>query len=215
MNKNIGRAVIIAVSLLTLGMFALGPLGLLNPFQAASSAAPTAAPATPDGLPRSAPTRLTIASIGVSSTLQTLGLDRDGTTMQLPPNPKQAGWYKLGATPGQDGPTIITGYIASAAGPGVFHRLAGLRKNDTIQLKRTDGRTVTYRVTRIVSYPKDTFPTNKVFTSSPVPTLRLITTGGSLHPKQKPGNVVVYADQISVQPGPRTSSTPGATRTSP
>jgi hypothetical protein len=207
-----------------LAVIALSLLGLSRLFTSANgkgAAAPSSgAPTSPTGpgssapLARSVPTRLTIASIGVDSPLQALGMSKNSQQiMQLPPNPRQAGWYQPGPTPGQAGPMIIVGYIASPHGPGVFRRLAGLHKHDTISVTRSDGKIVSYRVDQISSYTKSEFPTDTVYTTSPDPVLRLITCGGTLHPKQQPGNVVVYAHQLSVTtPAPlRPVSTAGST----
>lgn len=201
------------VLLAVVGLTLLGLTGLLPsvrgdaaPNTAAASTTPSAdgGSSSPAPLARSVPVRLAIASIGVDSTLQRLGMSKKAQqTMQLPPNPKQAGWYKLGPTPGQAGPVIVVGYIASPKGPGVFRHLARLHDGDAIRMTRGDGRVVTYRVDKIASYTKKEFPTHKVYTTSPEPTLRLITCGGTLHPKQKPGNVVVFAHQVSVnRPAP-------------
>jgi sortase (surface protein transpeptidase) len=207
--RNRTRAPLAALGIVALAVVALSLLGLSGLFTSANgkgTPAPTSgAPTSPASgsesspLPRSVPTRLTITSIGVNSGLQTLGMSKDKQQiMELPPNPKQAGWYQPGPTPGQAGPTIIVGYIASPHGPGVFRRLANLHKQDTISVTRSDGKIVSYRVDKIASYTKDQFPTDKVYTTDPEPVLRLITCGGTLHPKEKPGNVVVYAHQVTV-----------------
>lgn len=208
--RNRTRAPLAALGIIALAVVALSLLGLNGLFTSANGkgtpsptpaakTSPSSGPTSPAPLARSAPTRLTITAIGVHSKLQALGMSKTGKQiMQLPPNPKQAGWYKLGPAPGQAGPTIIVGYIASPDGPGVFHRLSALHKRDTISISRSDGKIVSYRVDQIASYTKDEFPTSKVYSSSPKPTLRLITCGGKLHPKQQPGNTVVYAHQVAV-----------------
>ena len=156
-------------------------------------------PSVAAGLPRSAPVRISIPAMKLNTTLRPLGVSADKHTMQLPAKAGEAGWYTSGATPGQPGPTIVVGYIADGHGPGVFSRLGALKAGGEILLRRTDGRLVDYRVDRIASYPRGHFPSAEVYATSSLPTLRLITTGGTLHRGDPPGNVVVYAHQVAVR----------------
>src|SRR5687767_6048971 len=52
-------------------------------------------------LGRSAPVRLVIPAIGVDGGLQTLKLNADKKSLQLPSNPVKAGWFGDGSTPGE------------------------------------------------------------------------------------------------------------------
>ena len=150
----------------------------------------------PATLSRSAPIRTTIGAVGVDAGLEQLGRSADGHTMQLPRDPARAGWYENGATPGEAGPTIIVGYIAGRQQRGVFGRLAALKTGSPVDVRRTDGARVTYRVDEIASYRPRAFPVAKVY--GPTSTLQIVTCGGALRPGQKLGNVVVYGHQISV-----------------
>ncbi|HYU66622.1 MAG TPA: sortase, partial [Jatrophihabitantaceae bacterium] len=149
-------------------------------------------------LARSAPVRLTIPAIGVDGGLEHLGLSADKTTMRLPSHPRTAGWFEDGPSPGEVGPTIIVGYIATQRGPGVFHRLAHLKAGANIAVRRADTMVVTYRVDQIASYPPNKLPSAKVYGRTKQPALRLITCGGMLRPGQPVGNTVVYAHQVAV-----------------
>lgn len=151
-------------------------------------------PAT-TGLPRSEPEVLVIPAMKLRTRLTQLGLD-DNQLMELP-GPKRAGWYTQSVTPGQRGVTVIAGYIRRSTGkPGVFARLLGLHQDDQISVRREDGTVVVYQVTDITNYPKGKFPADRVYASSGQPVLRLITTGGTLRPNDRPGNVVVSADFV-------------------
>jgi sortase (surface protein transpeptidase) len=165
----------------------------------------TATPTVPSGQPssrqllaRSAPVRLTIPAIGVDGGLEHLGLSADKKTMRLPSHPGTAGWFEDGPSPGEVGPTIIVGYIATQRGPGVFHRLAHLKAGANIAVRRADAIEVTYRVDQIASYPPNKLPSAKVYGRTKQPALRLITCGGMLRPGQPVGNTVVYAHQVAV-----------------
>jgi hypothetical protein len=166
----------------------------------------TATPTVPSGQPssrqllaRSAPVRLTIPAIGVDGGLEHLGLSADKKTMRLPSHPGTAGWFEDGPSPGEVGPTIIVGYIATQRGPGVFHRLAHLTAGANIAVRRADAIEVTYRVDQIASYPPNKLPSAKVYGRTKQPALRLITCGGMLRPGQPVGNTVVYAHQVAVR----------------
>lgn len=156
-------------------------------------------PSAGPGLSRSAPVRIAIPAMRLDAELRPLAVSADKRTMQLPTRTSEAGWYTSGATPGQPGPTIVVGYIADEHGPGVFAHLTDLRAGGQILLRRADGKVVEYRVDQIASYPRGHFPSAEVYAVSGMPTLRLITTGGSLHHGDPPGNVVVYAHQVAVR----------------
>jgi len=157
------------------------------------AAAPTAPPPAV-----AAPTALTIPEIGVRTRLITLGLTAQGT-VQVPPTTSVAGWYTRSPRPGAVGPAIILGHIDSSQGPGVFFRLAELRRGDPIYVRRSDGSTVEFRVTAVQSYLKARFPTESVYGPTPDAELRLITCGGAFDAATSHylSNIVVYATEIS------------------
>ncbi|MFB7657461.1 MULTISPECIES: class F sortase [unclassified Streptomyces] len=145
-------------------------------------------------LDRSTPTKVSIPAIGVSSTLEELGLDRDGV-MQTPRDPDLAGWYEPGPAPGQQGPAVIAGHVTWDGERSVFYRLADLKPGDTVTVDRQDGRTATFTVDRVEQYPKDEFPTVDVYGNLDHAGLRLITCAGdySTAERRYADNIVVYA----------------------
>lgn len=146
-------------------------------------------------MPKSVPTRLRIPAIGVDSDLMSLGLRSDGT-LETPPGAFPAGWYTGAPTPGELGPAIIVGHVRYNT-PGVFSRLSDLRRNDTIDVRRQDGSTATFRVTRLEHFAKAQFPTQKVYGNIDHPGLRLITCGGlDAATNEFKENVVVFADLV-------------------
>lgn len=152
-------------------------------------------------LPAAEPTHLTVPAIGVSSDLLQLGLNPDNT-LQVPPLSKnsQAGWYRGSPSPGQLGPAVILGHVDSAEyGAGVFFKLGALRPGDLATVTRADHTTATFRVDRVVSYPKNQFPTLDVYGNTNDAELRLITCGGAFDSKARSylNNVVVYASLVS------------------
>ena len=161
--------------------------------------APGAAVAEPPavaGLPRSRPVRLDVDRAGVHTPLVTLGLQPDGT-VEVPPlrSDAPAGWYRYLASPGEPGPAVILGHVDTRSGPAVFHRLGVLRRGDLVRVTRQDGRVVRFRVTDVVLVAKSAFPTQAVYGATVLPTLRLVTCGGTFDRRAHSytGNTVVFA----------------------
>lgn len=156
--------------------------------------------ATP--LAASAPTRLVIPSIKVSTPLLILGQAADGSVAVPPPGPHydQAGWYRYSPTPGSIGPAVLVGHIDSKqGGPSVFFRLGELRPRDTIRIARADGSIAVFAVDDVRRFRKADFPTALVYGNTAHAALRLITCGG---PFDKGSghyldNVVVTASLVS------------------
>lgn len=148
-------------------------------------------------LARSVPVRMQIAVIGVDSSLMDLGLKADGT-MEVPAGGFPAGWYTGAPTPGELGPAIIAGHV-DMKGPGVFYNLHKLRRGDLVTVTRTDGSKPVFRVTLVAQFPKDHFPTSRVYGDIDNAGLRLITCGGSFNSRtgHYEDNVVAFADLVA------------------
>jgi sortase (surface protein transpeptidase) len=158
---------------------------------APSSAGTTTAPGSPaaeaggtdksaeDPLPASPPVSISIPKIEVDSPVLALGKAPDGSLAVPQPGPDldKAAWYENSPTPGQPGPAIIEGHVATEQGPSVFFDLGDLRRGDRVEVTREDGRVVTFTVRRLETFPKDRFPTQRVYGGGDLgtPTLRLIT----------------------------------------
>lgn len=179
------------------------------------------------GLPRSAPTRITIPKIKVDAKVRELGVNPDGT-VQVPPlkQAQDAGWYGLGPSPGEIGNAVIVGHVDSRyTGPAVFYRLGTLRPGDVITLTRKDGSKVQFRVDGVRSFPKTKFPTELVYGPSDQAGLRVVTCGGTFDKRQQSyqDNIIVFATLMPTSsptaPSPAASSpssaAPAATATPP
>ncbi|MEW9520349.1 class F sortase [Streptomyces tubercidicus] len=145
-------------------------------------------------MPKSVPERLSIPALKVSSSLETLGQQKNGA-METPRDPDKAGWYRPGPTPGSQGPAVIAGHVSWNGKPSVFHKLTSMKRGDSIEVTRQDGKTAKFTVDRIAQYPKNKFPTLEVYKNLDHAGLRLITCGGEYDQGQHyyPDNVVVYA----------------------
>jgi sortase (surface protein transpeptidase) len=142
------------------------------------------------------PVRLRIPSIGVYSRLETLQRAADNS-IEVPRQPRIAGWWADGPRPGQRGPAVVLGHVDSRHGPAVFFRLDELRAGDEVLVERADGSTVRFVVTEAHWYPKDQFPTELVYYPTLKPELRLVTCGGpiDLSTGHYRDNLVVFSVQ--------------------
>ncbi|MEU6679595.1 class F sortase [Streptomyces sp. NPDC046925] len=182
-----------------------------SPARSAPGAEPSAEPSAEPGagtdqaagpatdLARSAPQRVSIPSLGVSSELETLGQNKDGA-MTTPKDPDLAGWYEPGPTPGSRGPAVIAGHVTWNGADAVFKGLKTMKTGDTIEVAREDGKTATFTVDRVEEYPKAKFPTLEVYKNIDHAGLRLITCGGEFDADRHyySSNVTVFASMTGV-----------------
>lgn len=183
-----------------------GPVGVLegsqqpdrpgSPSHRSGPAEVTAAEETPLG--RSEPVSLSIPAIDVRSPVLPIGKAEDGTLAvpQRGPHLDKAAWFENSPAPGQPGPSIIEGHVATDEnGPSVFFRLAELRPGDTISVVRADGRTAVFTVEALREFGKDEFPTELVYGGDlGTPALRLITCS-DFDPSvgRHTGNLIVFS----------------------
>ena len=139
------------------------------------------------------PVRLRVPSIDVDTDLVDLALDADGA-LEVPDDPDRAGWFAAGTAPGDPGAAVVAGHVDSTEGPAVFYLLSALRPGADVLVDREDGSTATFRVDRVVRYPKDELPTADVYAASGT-ALRLVTCGGTFDDDtgHYRDNVVAYA----------------------
>ena len=171
----------------------------------AASASPEPGSTSPSGPqplpPRTATARsLRIPAIGVRSPLVPLRLEPGGA-LEAPEAWDTPGWYVDGAVPGDTGPAVVAGHVDSPDGPAVFWRLRELRIGQEIEVERSDGRTVTFVVTRNEQFEQADFPTGLVYGPTPGHELRLITCDGIYDRKARRylSNRVVFAVEASQQ----------------
>ncbi|MPY86170.1 MAG: sortase, partial [Actinophytocola sp.] len=183
-----------------MGMLAMVGFGLAVATSAPDSGAgdrgaPASEPASRSNSPtpstttlgRSKAVWLKVPAMKVDGRLSHIGLRKNNKTLQLPPNPKRAAWYKRSASPGEIGPTVLLGFIdAGERGPGVFRRMQRLRQGHAIYMMRKDGVLAAYRVDAVKSYRPGKLPVRKVYGATDHSALRIVTTGGSLTKAQGP-----------------------------
>jgi sortase (surface protein transpeptidase) len=141
-----------------------------------------------------APARLRVPSINVDSPLALLDRNPDGT-IQLPPDQRQAGWYRRGVAPGDIGIAVIMGDVGSPPTTGIFSRLSSIRVGDTIRIERADRSELLFVAQRSLAISPSAFPSAEVYRGGGGPELRLFTCGGTAAPGGSPttSDVVVFA----------------------
>lgn len=124
------------------------------------------------------PKNMTIEKLDVKSKVEQVGLDKKGA-MGTPKNEQQVGWYKFGPRPGDVGNAVIDGHTDTKTGPAVFYQLHELKKGDTVKIKDASGRTLVFRVKKLVEYGHLDAPLEKIFGASDQRNLNLITCIGT------------------------------------
>lgn len=163
-----------------------------------SIALPPPVPVPPGSAPSGdgTPVRVDVDKIDAHSTLVQLTLNAD-RTVQVPSlsQPLQAGWYRLGAKPGDPGRAVILGHVDGNGQQGIFARLRQLAPGDTARITRQDGQVLRFVVQRVRQVNKADFPTQDVYGPSNDRELRLITCAGAFDPVTRsfPDNVIVSA----------------------
>jgi hypothetical protein len=56
----------------------------------------------------------------------------------------------------------MVGHVDSLDGPAVFGRLAGLEVGEVVAVDNADGTKVSFVVSSVTQYPKDSFPSDAV-----------------------------------------------------
>jgi sortase (surface protein transpeptidase) len=144
-----------------------------------------------------------VPAIEVDSPLIDLGL-REDRTLEVPADGTTAGWFTGSPAPGQIGPAVIAAHVDWDHRPGVFFRLRDLERGDEVVVDRQDGSTARFEVLEVEQYPKDAFPTERVYGDIDHAGLRLITCGGEFDRAARSyrDNVVVYAGLVGSASGP-------------
>ncbi|MGC4768638.1 class F sortase [Micromonospora sp. DT44] len=172
---------------------------------ALASPTPTAAvpsvPVTVGDLPGDAetvpPVWLVIPEIGVTATVNAVGINERTNEFEVPPSVDEIGWYRYG--PGLEadaGSVVIAGHVDSARqGKGAFYRLRELDQGDMLTATGSDGAARRYRVVAREEYAKTKIPLDRYFARDGKPRLTLITCGGPFDAKARRyrDNIVVTA----------------------
>ncbi|HET8806502.1 MAG TPA: sortase, partial [Gaiellales bacterium] len=151
--------------------------------------------------------RVRVPAIGVDASVVSLDLNSD-STLQVPTNATEAGWWSGGTAPGRRGAAVIAGHVNWGGNEGVFGRLQELVPGQDVLVTHRNGVTDHYRVTSTAVYPKVSFPTRLVYGPLPYPGLRLITCTGGFDPStgHYDDNLIVFA-RLTARTGPTAART--------
>lgn len=167
---------------------------------ATAAPAPVAAtePVVAKGLPRSEPTRLRIAKVGIDTSFVSIGLQASGE-LEVPKRYDVVGWYNRAPTPGEIGPAVVVGHVDRPGGIAVFWRLRELLPGDTFEIDRADGTTAKFKVDQVKQVPQDSFPTEEVYGYIEHAGIRLITCSGTFNRtiQRYTHNTVVYGSLVT------------------
>ncbi|WP_079179121.1 class F sortase [Streptomyces humi] len=154
---------------------------------------------TGEALPRSVPTRLLIPKISVDAPFTALTISPSGQ-LEPPPadNTNLVGWYSKGAAPGEAGTSIIAGHVDTKVSAAVFVRLDELERGDRFTVDRADGIRADFVVDDAETFPKDDFPSDRVYADTRRPEVRLITCAGDYDHdvKDYTENLVVFGHLV-------------------
>ncbi|WP_067700334.1 class F sortase [Nocardia jejuensis] len=145
-------------------------------------------------LSRSVPVHLDVPAIDLSTPMDRLGTNADGTVAE-PGRFDEPYWYSPGPAPGELGSSVILGHVDSTTGPAVFFRLGAVRAGARIDVTRADGSVARFVVTRTATVEKGAFPSDEVYRSHGDSELRLITCAGVFDREQRRylSNLIVTA----------------------
>ncbi|PRY29868.1 class F sortase [Pseudosporangium ferrugineum] len=154
--------------------------------------------APPAGTGVDGPTGLRIPALGLTATVDPVGVSADGE-FDVPPSVDRVGWYEFG--PGlsaRAGSIVIAGHVDSAdQGRGAFFRLGALTAGDAVTLTGASGGRE-FEVVARERYTKTAIPLAKYFARDGRPRLTLITCGGPFD--RRTGH---YRDNVVVTAVPR------------
>lgn len=148
------------------------------------------------------PVRLRVPGLDVDRPLLGLGVGESGA-LDTPKRYEDVGWWQDGPRPGAEGGAVMVGHLDSPTGPAVFYGLSSLRAGDEVLVDRKDRSRAAFRVRRVEQFPRDRFPSDRVYRRTGPPGLVLITCGGQYDRAagRYRDNVVVFADLVR-QTGP-------------
>lgn len=145
------------------------------------------------------PRRLVIPSVDISMPVTATGVTADGQ-MELPPDPREVGWYRFGALPGDSrGSAVLGGHVDSVRyGVGPLEGLAQVRAGARVTVTSAEGERMRYRVTSVERIAKAALPVDTLFDPTVRHRLVIVTCGGRYLPDAGgyEDNIVVIAEPV-------------------
>lgn len=150
------------------------------------------------GVPAHSPIRIQIPSLGIDAAIELAGVDKH-KNMQVPVNPCDVAWYKLGPVPGAAGDAVIDGHL-DWTGPAVFWKLDNIRRGAEIDIIDADGVRLRFKVTTLTFAPHLTPPAGLFTTTGPA-TLTLYTCAGVWEPSAQTYSKRLFVTAVPMSRG--------------
>lgn len=144
------------------------------------------------------PTQVTMPRLGLSVPVAPVGVDVDGR-MAIPEDVGQAGWYRHGPAPGDEGNTVIAGHVDSRTqGLGAFSQLLDLEVGDVVEVGLADGTTTSWTIAGRETIDKLEVVPRELFSRQGPSQLVLVTCGGEFDGSERSyeSNVIVVAQPL-------------------
>jgi hypothetical protein len=151
-----------------------------------------------------APVLLNIEALGVRAAIARVGVQPDGG-MEIPDDIRTVGWYATEhrrVSPGDPGVAVIAGHRDSRSqGRGALHDLADLAQDTTIHIVHADGQVTFWRVTDVLSTPREELPGDLLFSREGAPRLAVVTCGGRFDTRTRSysHNTIVLAHLVATE----------------
>jgi hypothetical protein len=173
-------------------------VGRVPPSQQPPAQQPVTVHDSPVAQARLTPDRIAIPALHVTAPIIKVGT-LPGGALQVPRNPKIAGWWAGGASPGAPtGTAVIAGHINYSGVTGAFAHIGKLNPGDTVYVYGTrEGKStrLAFKVTGVRTYLKHGLPYKKIFNQDVSGRLVLVTCGGPFDARTGNylDNIVTYA----------------------
>ena len=145
------------------------------------------------------PVALSIESINIHTTVESVGIIDNTNTMAVPKNPNNVGWYNLGARPGDIGSAVFAGHVNWIHGKNaVFTNLHKIKINDIVSVADDKNNTIYFIVRGIKTYVVNADTTDVFSSHDGLAHLNLVTCDGPWNPaiKTSERRLVVFTDKI-------------------
>lgn len=139
------------------------------------------------------PARVVVPSLDLDVDIVSVGVDADG--LFDVPGADQVGWYRYGASPGEEGAAVLAAHVDYDGRAGAFFSLQDMEQGAVIHVQYVDGSSRSFEVVEQALYDKAALPADELFRRSGSPVLHLATCGGTFDPVARSyrGNRVVTA----------------------
>lgn len=144
------------------------------------------------------PVRLTIPKINVATTIESVGLTKEGE-MGVPKFIENVAWFELGSRPGEIGNAVIGGHYGWKNNKvSAFDELHTLQKGDMVLIEDDKGKTILFVVREVKKYEWKSDSDDVFISSDGKSHLNLITCEGTWNKVDKSysNRLVVFTDKI-------------------